>query len=134
MRSIFVSPHYYSASILAKLAVVCSTAVWAFVVLVNDDALSLTRFPLYARMTALVDAKVWAAVALICSVLAFYRIWVHATPRWYGSILYGWFMCFWLYIALGVVTTPGLLLPAMSGAVGTIAGLAVYAFIVNPKQ
>jgi hypothetical protein len=133
MRTLFVHPHFYAAAVMARIATIAATAMWALIVLV-DPSLFDGRLPGYLPMMELLPPRAWAIGALTMSTAAFTRLALRSRPRWYSTANYVALSFFWDYILVAALLNPEHVQPpAGLAAIVTIAALSLYAFGANPK-
>lgn len=127
--NVLVNPWYRSGSVLAKLAVNWSTMVWSFVLLLHPSAIESTA---YDYIVKYFDSR-WLAGPMFC--LAVVQI-VWLVFRWqpfkYSSIGYGIMTVLWLFI-LYTILIRTVVQPTLISCVSAVVGLAVLAFVTNPK-
>lgn len=132
MKSLFHNPYHYSASVMAKLMTVIGTTLWSVATLLRDPSPEVCALPMYRFATAWVDEDVWASITLVFCAISLIRLVRHSPPKWYGGVVYFWFMCFWIYIAIAALFSYQSY--DFSGARVVVALLACYAFVTNPKR
>lgn len=137
MRTILNSPHFYGASVLARLVVNAVTIVWCVIVIVKRDALASSHAA-YAWIGEYVEENALATgLFVLCCVQI---IWLVAKlpplrsgPIVWGSLGYGLLSAFWLFVTLSAALAPTGIQPTATALGFGVAAMAVYAFVSNPK-
>lgn len=130
---ILANPYLYSATILARIAVLFATIVWSVLVMVDPVKIDPSRYPVYSDMVAVMPPRAWAGGGIFICAVAFARIWMHCRPHWSGPILYAAIMGFWSYLSASVFFSGTPIPPAAAACILTVALLSVFAFVSNPK-
>lgn len=133
LHRVLSNPYLYSATILARIAVLFATAFWSGMVMLYPDRLNPGRYPMYAEMLAIMPARLWAAGGLVICTIALARIWFHCRPHWTGPILYANLMGFWVYLSASLFMGSLHIPPAAAACITTVALLSIFAFVANPK-
>lgn len=128
---IFRHPHYHSGAVIARLAVSGATLFWAIVVLVENDALAITRYG--APLTAIVGENWIAGAFAVIAVGSIYRICRLLPPNPWGILPYLSMALLWVYADLMILATRPWQ-PTALGWVTVGVFLAAFALVANPRH
>jgi len=135
------NPYQFGAAVFAKLAVNAATMIFFGVVLIKDNAFA--KWPgrefLPADPAAENIAENFvAAIVIAVASYAVYRLVRKRPPAWFGVVYYALTALVWLYVwvTLLIAITEGTtdVRPGQLAGISTITGIALFAFISNPKR
>lgn len=129
---LFANPFHTPSVIIARLSVTIATMIWSLIVLVNADALSVTRYG--SLLVAVVPENVTAAILLAISGTLFYRIIAHSTPHVLAVAGYGALVVGWAFVYFMLFFSPGPVLPTLTAWLTIGLGLSIYSFVATAKD
>lgn len=136
LSTVLDNPYHYGGQILSKLSVNIATMIWACVVIYKSDA--LIAWPGSASIFLWFHEDALAVTFLILSFFATIRLVFRSVPLPIGACVYGIFLLLWLYtwatLVAAIYTGDTALRPGQLAGVSVVAGLAMFAFISNPKK
>jgi hypothetical protein len=126
------NPHYRSGAVTARFCAAAATLMWGSYTGIDGldgmvDGIGIAPYPMMIQVMPL---SVWAAIAAALAVIQLVRLYQHAVPRWWGTVINGLFAFFWLFVALSRITFSG---PG-TASITIIAWMALCAFISNPVR
>jgi multidrug transporter EmrE-like cation transporter len=129
MMPIFEMPRCCSSTLAAKVITVFVTSWWSINALFKTDALAREHSRLYESMNTIANENVWASLVLVlCFIGAL--TWVsRRIPMAVVTAVYGTLAIFWIYLTASVYYLYSETPPTLFPLVGTITGVAVFAFL-----
>lgn len=123
-------PFLSNAHLVARIAVMSATLIWAMAVLLQTSALN---FATYSSINFLHE-DIWGGVYFLVGLGVFYRTWFHKQPHKIGSVLNGAMAFLWTYNTIGLALFWSIIPPGGFGASITIMSLSYFNLIATAKK
>lgn len=135
MANLLDNPYHFAGALVARMITIFASAVWATVILLQENALQ--RWPITLVIHSDFRENALATIVLLVAFWSAVRIIRKDPPSKYGVWLYGALMLVWVYtlVTLCIVIYIGQIpmTPGQFAAVTTITMAAIASFVANPK-
>lgn len=132
IEEMLANPHYRSGAIVARFCTYMATWIWGIYAYVDsrDGVVDGASVPPYQIMLEIMPLWVWTSIAASLATVQLIRLYRHATPRWFGTVINALFAFFWLFVAVSRVSYSG---PG-TACIAVVAWMALCAFVSNPLR
>lgn len=128
LHRFFANPHHVAGSVMAKLTVNIATILWSTVLLSKRDSL-IASGSRYAFITEYLDENYIAAFFGLIAVAQTACLWTHREPTMLRNVGYAVLSFSWGFIFFVIAFREGPIQATSFATSGTIALVALYAFL-----